>query len=161
MGTRAAGHLCMVEPARRATGAPPSARVLPASKLAPRRREGGQNKRTLPGRCIERARLALGGSSAALGDGSALLTPLQKVSANPYFNHTTFLPLFAFSALGAQGRAEARVWFWAARNVALGMNLRVRPLCKNRSLNSVRSLSCRPLFLSKLSFAQKCRQTPF
>ena len=36
--------------------------------------------------------------------------PLQKVSANPYFNHTTFPPLFAFSALGVQGRAEgARV----------------------------------------------------
>ena len=32
--------------------------------------------------------------------------PLQKVSANPYFNHTTFPPLFAFSALGVQGRAE-------------------------------------------------------
>ena len=35
---------------------------------------------------------------------------LQKVSANPYFNHTTFPPLFAFSALGVQDRAEgARV----------------------------------------------------
>ena len=32
--------------------------------------------------------------------------PLQKVSANPYFIHTTFPPLFAFSALGVQGRAE-------------------------------------------------------
>ena len=32
--------------------------------------------------------------------------PLQKVSTNPYFIHTTFPPLFAFSALGVQGRAE-------------------------------------------------------
>ena len=29
--------------------------------------------------------------------------PLQKVSANPYFNHTTFPPLFSLLALGAQG----------------------------------------------------------
>ena len=40
----------------------------------------------------------------------AISGPVQKVSAKPYSNPTTFLPLFAFSALGAQGRAErARV----------------------------------------------------
>ena len=37
---------------------------------------------------------------------AGVFDPVQKVSANPYFNHTTFLPLFAFSALGVQGRAE-------------------------------------------------------
>ena len=41
---------------------------------------------------------------------SVISGPVQKVSTDPYFNRTTFLPLFAFSALGAQGRAErARV----------------------------------------------------
>ena len=38
--------------------------------------------------------------------------PLQKVSTNPYFNHTTSPPRFAFSALCDQGRAErARLAF--------------------------------------------------
>ena len=43
---------------------------------------------------------------------AGVFDPVQKVSANPYFNHTTFPPLFAFSALGDQGRAErARLAF--------------------------------------------------
>ena len=42
----------------------------------------------------EGARLGFGGSSAALGNGSARSGPLQKVSADPYFYSTSFSPLF-------------------------------------------------------------------
>ena len=89
----------------------------------------------------ERASAATyGGPGSCRGGFPAISGPMQKVSANPYSNPTTFLPLFAFSPNSAprrQGRAErARVVLGSSKRRARVLNWRVRPLCK------------------------KCRQTP-
>ena len=85
----------------------------------------------------EAAKLVPGGSSTALGNESARSAPLQKVSANPYFYHTSFPPLFptlrprrSGAVLGARGSVSA------ARAPRSGTNRRAPHLCK------------------------KCRQTP-
>ena len=61
--------------------------------------------------------LGFGGSSAALANRSALSGPLQKVSADPYFNPTSFPPHFSplstlrtrrsGAVLGARGSVSA------------------------------------------------------
>ena len=68
----------------------------------------------------ERARVVLGSSKCRARDELSCLATLQKVSPNPYSNLTTFLPLFAFSALGAQGRSERARVVLGSSGAALG-----------------------------------------
>ena len=70
---------------------------------------------------------------------AGVFDPVQKVSANPYFNHTTFLPLFAFSALGVQGRAEGA-------SVAFGWRR-----CPSRRTLALQKVSANPYFNSTSS----------
>ena len=135
MGTRAAGHLCMVEPASMATGAPPSACAGSIAKLAHPR--GGAKNGLCASRRTQRARLALHGSSTTLGDGSAPSAPLQKVSADPYFNRTRFPPLFPLLRTRRSGAVlGSRDSVSVARVPLSGTDRRFPALCK------------------------KCRQTP-
>ena len=125
----------MVEPASMATGAPPSACAGSIAKLAHPR--GGAKNGLCASRRTQRARLALGGSSTTLGDGSAPSAPLQKVSADPYFNRTRFPPPFPLLRTRRSGAVlGSRDSVSAARVPLSGTDRRFPALCK------------------------KCRQTP-
>ena len=143
MDTRAAGHLwhlCMVESER--SGGCLSGRDAVEESLSAK--FGGITNRkysqmwVLAPAPAELGPSVVGGGvtrSAWLSRGG--FRPLQKVSTNPYFIHTTFPPLFAFSALGVQGRAEGARVDSDGSGASLGARRLFRPLCK------------------------KCRQTPY
>ena len=98
---------------------------------------GGAKNGLCASRRTQRARLALGGSSTTLGDGSAPSAPLQKVSADPYFNRTRFPPLFRLLRTRRSGAVlGSRDSVSAARVPLSGTDRRFPALCK------------------------KCRQTP-
>ena len=64
----------------------------------------------------EGARVDLGTPGTARAMNGPRTPPLQKPSADPYFYHTSFPPLFAFSAVGTQRAVlRARERLWAAR----------------------------------------------
>ena len=88
-------------------------------KCAPswRREEESGHIRDAP----ERARVATyGGPGSSRGGFPAISDPMQKVSADPYFNPTTFLPLFDSPHSAPRAVLSAREWFWATRKSRSG-----------------------------------------
>ena len=71
------------------------------------------------GAVLRAPRLGFGGSSAALGNGSARSGPLQKVCTDPYFYSTSFPPLFPTLRTRCSGSA------WALTN-SMGRGARAK-----------------------------------
>jgi hypothetical protein len=103
MGTRAAGHLCMVEPAPvrgRSLAETPWKEL--SAKFGGITIERFRNVVSHPRPRKTRPKRGGRGGDKARG----VFRPLQKVSTNPYFILQVFSHFFSLSAVGAQSRAE-------------------------------------------------------
>ena len=105
------------------------------------------------------ARLGFGGSSAALGNGSARSGPLQKVSADPYFYSTSFPPLFPPLRPRRSGAVlRSQNWRRATRAPRSGTDRRLPALCKKCRQTPIFTLPVFPHFspLSPLGAQGPC-----
>ena len=111
------------------------------------------------GAVLRAPRLGFGGSSAALGNGSARSGPLQKVCTDPYFYSTSFPPLFPPLRPRRSGAVlRSQNWRRATRAPRSGTDRRLPALCKKCRQTPIFTLPVFPHFspLSPLGAQGPC-----